>query len=371
MAVLDFAHREITAKVVYFGAADAGVSTNVEQLAASVPAAARSDVQRFGPEGSKDPSVCFEYLPADTAVLGFPLRLLVFGVPGGLHHGSLRRSVLEGLDAVVFVADARPDRDQTNVESLLDLEQLLREQELELASVPVVLQVNHTDASAARDPAQVVVDLNPYGFQVQAAVARTGEGVLETHHTALDALVDRLARALRGERSPVRVEAMRRERRESIGEQIERLLSIYRTETARAARDADPRVRFAGLPVSETFSVPYQPRELRGTRPTHVLGARLDGADIVLELVHERINGGHPRRIRVTLENRPMDEAAPRLPTFAAQSADDTDPTASLPDRVVIVTPPPTRDWPPVLYGVIGTACGLLIGLLLGVLLFL
>src|SRR5690606_17221679 len=104
-------------------------------------------------------------------IKGFSLRFRVYAVPGGVTHAGHRREILRRTDAVVFIADARLDADQANLESLLDLEGLLREDGVEMAAIPMVIQVNRTDDPNARPAEQVVFDLNPYGFPVIEAVA--------------------------------------------------------------------------------------------------------------------------------------------------------------------------------------------------------
>jgi len=370
MAVLDFAHREITAKVVYFGAPNAGVSTNVEKLCERAAPETGSELLRFAPDVAAASSVCFEYTALDYAVRAFPLRVQVYGVPGGVHHPRMRSQILDGLDAVVFVADARPGREQANIDSLLELEHVLEAHGHALATLPLVLQINHTDAPQARPASAVAVDLNPYGFPVHSAVAHADEGVQETHAALLTLLRRRLENALSGSGSNVALRAERPERRMSLSEQVQAMIADFHTATVRAARAADPRERYKTLPISQTFAVAYQPASLRGTRPLTLLDARLKGEDVVLDLVHERLNGGDPKRLQIVLENRPIDQIGlARAAAHAMPALPLEDVTSNLPSSLRDPTPAPAtaNDLPPVAYGVIGVAFGVLLGLLLGI----
>jgi signal recognition particle receptor subunit beta len=181
MATLNFATRELTAKIVYFGAQGAGCNTNVARLFHLVTGTRRSALLKLSSEGETEHSWCFEFADPDPAPLqGFTLVFRVYSLPGAIGLGAHREEVVRGLDGVVFVADARADRNQGNVDALLELEGRLARTGLELAHTLVTLQTNHTDAEGARPVSDVVFDLNPYGFPVLEAAANEGRGVVET-----------------------------------------------------------------------------------------------------------------------------------------------------------------------------------------------
>lgn len=375
MATLNFATREISTKIVYFGAVDAGVSTNVKRLADGVLPSRRTEVMPFAPPDMALETLCFETTLPQHQARSFPVRATIYGLPGGLLHPGLRNEVLRDVDGIVFVADARPEQDQANIDTLLELERVLRDQGTELTGLPIVLQVNHTDAPDARTAQAVGLDLNPYGFPVHSAVARQGEGVSETLDTVVGLLCARINSALSGQTASVRIEALHDPTPLELEARVSAHLASIEAAEEQARQAADPRVRFANLSFSGSVRVRYQNESLRGTRPTQVLSAELDGEDIVVDLIHERINGGHPRRIKLVMENRPTDmEVLPRPralvstggSSHAVQSA-----TANLPDRIEVTAQVPTRDLPPLAYGLIGVTCGLVLGLLLGVIFFL
>ena len=369
MAQLNFAQREITAKIVYYGASKAGVSTNVEQLAAAVLPSRRSDVLTLTMPDSDLTVPCFEVVNDTHRAKDFPIRTTIYGVPGGADDAGIRREIMRNVDGVVFVADARPQRETANVESLLALERLLREDGVDLTEVPMVMQINHSDADNARTPQAVALDLNPYGFPVHTAIARSGKGVTETLQTIVGLVALRIGATLSGESSGVRMVALHEanppDLKTRVAGQVQTL--IEQAEEERVA--ADPVTQYGTLTPSLSVSVRYQSEDLRGTRPTQLLSAELVGEDIALDLVHERINGGQPRRIHVMVENRPSDVAL--LPQPQALISTTGSVTDALPDRIEIPPPlAPADDWPPIVYGFIGLACGLAMGLLLGVILF-
>lgn len=365
MAIINFAHREITAKVVYYGPPGAGVNTNVKTLYDLAPVDERSRLHKFGPGNETERTWYFDYVPAGGGdVDGFSLRFRVYSIPGGLTHAAHRREVLKGTDAVVFVADARPGKDQINLDSLLDLERSLKQEGIEMAAIPMVLQVNHTDSTNARPADEVVFDLNPYGFPVVRAVARAAKGVLETHDKVTAVTTARIRENLSGNETAITLTAVHRNTRLRDEDIIARHLSAIEAEE-RAARLSGGE-GWDDVPVGGEIEVPYQPDDFAGTRPVQLLGAAIDGDEIHLDLVMERLSGGTPRRLHVHLANRPTD--APPLPRVATLTASEPRVTDSLPEIVEIRTPPPPSDFPPVWYGIAGLASGILIGLLIGVL---
>jgi hypothetical protein len=64
-------------------------------------------------------------------------------------------------DAVIFVADSRPERMQANKTALSELSDDLRSLGLNPGSVPIVMQWNKRDVSTAVPLAQLEAELNP------------------------------------------------------------------------------------------------------------------------------------------------------------------------------------------------------------------
>ncbi len=306
----------------------------------------------------------------------------MWSLPGGLEGDDRREDVLRGLDAVVFVADARPDRNEANVEALLQLEQLLSRLGQELSTTIVVLQVNHTDAEAARPQADVIFDLNPYGFPVSDAVARDGTGILDTHRQVTATVAERIADALGGHPSPVVLTAVhdpdrhadttlrsRQENTQAASPRQEEAPAPTAEERAQAAAD-----EAIELPEGPRIEVAFQPREFVGSHPVRVLGAVVDHDRVWVELLMERMGGGESRRLTVVLANRPTD-----TPPMSRQSPAAPEPKPEggsvfdyLPESAQIgpgeLSEEGATDLPPIWYGVLGVAGGMLIGFLSAIL---
>lgn len=361
MATLNFAQREITAKLVYFGASGAGCNTNVKQLHKRLDRTRSSPLHAFGPRDAETRSYFFEHR-AEAEIHGFTVRWRIYSLPGSIPLVAHREEVMREVDAVAFVADARAERDQANVDALLELERLLSLQGLELAAAPVVIQINHTDAADARPAEEVLFELDPYGFPTMSAVAREGRGVLDTFRELTGALVPRLRDSLSGNDAAVALSAVHRSEPETDEDVVRAHLDAIQ---ARASSTPEAAL-FDELPLTVDDAepaveavVPVQPRELAGFRPVQVISAQVLDHAIVVELSMRRTGSEDLRLFRLRLENRPPD--VPQIPMSAPPPADPIG--DYLPDSVDLG--PPEVDLPPVVYGLLGLGGGLLMGALL------
>jgi len=375
MATINFAIREISAKLVYFGATDAGSNTNVRRLYEVLPAREKSRLHKFGPSDTEERSWYFDYVPGDdTNVEGFSLRLQVYSLPGGLMLDAHRKQVLEELDGVVFVADARAARGQANLDSLLHLEAALNEQQLELRAAPVVLQVNHVDAETARDAQDVVFDLNPYGFPVLRAVARENRGVLEAQREIREMVTQRIRDNLTGAGAQVRLTAVHRPRRTTDMDIIQQHIEAIQTLASGVPDISNEANAIVELAPGPSVEVPFQPRDFLGSHPTKLLSSHIQGDRIILDVVMKRMSSDDARRLEVVLVNRPTDTPpmersdAPSLAPASLQS--DTGSIGDYLPATVELERPPARDLPGWAYGIMGVLGGVVIGALMGYLLF-
>ncbi len=371
MAVINFAHREVHAKLVYFGATGAGTNTNVRELHAMLEQSERSELFEFGPPDSPDHSRFFEFLAPDCQPLpDFTTRFRVYSLPGGIQHQAHRREILDGVDGLVFVSDARKDRAQANVESLLELERMLSESGQEISSLPAVIQVNHVDAEGRRSADRVVFDLNPYGFPVTTATAKAGKGVLETQTAISAAVREALTGALTGGPTGLRLYAHHRLQREQASQVIDRHISRIESATRGGptpAREAE----YRSLPPGPIIDLPFLTEEFIGNRPAQLLAVHIADEGILVDVVMTRLSGADPRRLTLRLASRPIGvESLPSI-TKAEKVTEleaSTSVGAVLPEKIHIAHPP--VDASPAWYGVIGLVGGVTIGLLLGVLMF-
>ena len=185
---LNFAAREVAIKLVYYGPALSGKTTNLKALHELVREGSRGRLMTL--ETKDDRTLFFDMLPlvfkAETEGGSMSLRVKVFTVPGQVVHASTRRLVLQGADGIVFVADSQIAETENNAESFMDLRANLKELGRSLSKVPLVIQFNKRDLANVRTDDEID-DLARRGKEpVYKASAVNGLGVLESFFGLLD-----------------------------------------------------------------------------------------------------------------------------------------------------------------------------------------
>jgi signal recognition particle receptor subunit beta len=204
MALIHHRAREIHFKIVYVGPGLGGKTTNLKVLHERLPVPRRGRLISIATEQER--TLFFDFMPVDLGqVHGFTTRFHLYTAPGQVYYRLSRRAVLQGADAVVFVADSHPSREQANRESHEELEVHLSHLELsdfQLARMPRVYQYNKRDLPLAISVERLRAALNPNGAPEIEAVASHGRGVAETLRAVLRGVLGRLgdpAETARGE----------------------------------------------------------------------------------------------------------------------------------------------------------------------------
>lgn len=175
MAKLDFAERQLTLKLVYYGPPHSGKTSNLRALHSAVDKLNRGRLMTL--DTRDDRTLFFDLLPLFFRSSGFSFQIKVYTVPGQPVHEATRKVVLANTDAVAFVADSRPDHREPNRQSWQNLMANLKA--LNLEQVPVVVQYNKRDLPEAVP----IADADRFGDPdrvVHEACARGGAGVVET-----------------------------------------------------------------------------------------------------------------------------------------------------------------------------------------------
>jgi signal recognition particle receptor subunit beta len=177
---LNFAAREVTIKLVYYGPALSGKTTNLRALHELTSEESRGRLMTL--ETRDDRTLFFDMLPLVFKAEGhdMSLRLKVFTVPGQVLHGSTRRLVLQGADGVAFIADSQVTETENNAASFLDLRANLKELGVTLRELPLVIQFNKRDLANVRPDAEIEQLARRGREPVFRASAVKGEGVLES-----------------------------------------------------------------------------------------------------------------------------------------------------------------------------------------------
>lgn len=179
MATLNYAFKEISCKIVYYGCGLCGKTTNLQFIHHSVPGKYRGELVSLATE--QDRTLFFDFLPLDLGeVKGFKTKFQLYTVPGQVYYNATRKLVLRGVDGIVFVVDSQRDRMQENIDSLENLKQNLAEYNYNLDEIPWVVQYNKRDLPDVLSVAELARALKVEAIPGIESVAPTGVGVRET-----------------------------------------------------------------------------------------------------------------------------------------------------------------------------------------------
>ncbi|NLE87389.1 MAG: gliding motility protein [Myxococcales bacterium] len=175
---LDFTSRELTIKLVYYGPALSGKTTNLQALHMAAAGDAKGRLMTL--ETKDDRTLFFDLLPLRFEdECGLAVRLKVFTVPGQVIHASTRRLVVQGADGVAFVADSRRSQTAASAEAFVDLRNNLEAQGIQLENMPLVIQFNKRDLPDIRREEEISAMARRGREPVYLAVATKGQGVVE------------------------------------------------------------------------------------------------------------------------------------------------------------------------------------------------
>lgn len=185
---INFAGREIALKLVYYGPALSGKTSNLRSLHHLTSEQSRGRLMTL--ETKDDRTLFFDMLPLTlraererSSAAGGPgmtLRIKIFTVPGQVLHSSTRRLVLQGADGVAFIADSQISETEHNAASFLDLRNNLKELGLAIKNLPLVIQFNKRDLERVRSDAEIDALALRGREPVFKASAVRGDGVIET-----------------------------------------------------------------------------------------------------------------------------------------------------------------------------------------------
>jgi mutual gliding-motility protein MglA len=191
MSMINYASREITCKIVYYGPGLCGKTANLEYIYRKVNPETRGKMISLATENER--TLFFDFLPVDLgSIRGFNTRFYLYTVPGQVYYNASRRLILKGVDGIVFVADSQAERMDANLASMQNLFENLADYGYDPHQLPMVLQYNKRDLPTRIPVDELRVQLNPGGLEDYEAVAKVGEGVFDT----LRAVSKRVIKAL-------------------------------------------------------------------------------------------------------------------------------------------------------------------------------
>jgi mutual gliding-motility protein MglA len=192
MVQFNFAEKTIKAKVVFYGPAKSGKTTNLEQIHRLTDPTGHNSLVSLNT--AQDRTLFFDLLPISLGqVSGYEFKIQVYTVPGQVQYNATRRVVLAGADAIVFVADSRKSMAKENVAAFENMKVNLLANRLVPEKVPLVLQYNKRDMPDVDSEAELNRQLNQWGRKAFMAVAANGDGVLETFGAAAQEMLQSIA----------------------------------------------------------------------------------------------------------------------------------------------------------------------------------
>ncbi len=181
MALFNYASKEITIKIVYYGPGLSGKTTNLQYLHSIFDPSKRGKLISLATEA--DRTLFFDFLPVELGKISdFAIRFQLYTVPGQVRYNATRKLVLKGADAVVFVADSQKEMRDQNLESWRNMRENLLSNNINPDDIPIMLQYNKRDLSNIATVEELNGDLNDQGrYEFREAVAVNGTGVEETY----------------------------------------------------------------------------------------------------------------------------------------------------------------------------------------------
>ncbi len=184
MVAFNHETREIAIKVVYYGPALSGKTTNLQALFQRIDPKVRGRLMTL--DTKDDRTLFFDMMPVFfRSASGVKVKLKLYTVPGQVMHESTRRIVLQGTDAVAFVADGRRSEAAATLAYWNNMLANLQANGLDPRALPIVLQLNKRDLPGAREDDELDDLRQEVKPHVVPAVAIRGEGVVETLHALL------------------------------------------------------------------------------------------------------------------------------------------------------------------------------------------
>lgn len=187
MAELDETSRKLTIKLVYYGPAMSGKTTNLMRLHDILAPDLKGEIMTL--ETQNDRTLFFDLLPLGFRTpSGWLVKFKLYTVPGQVAHDATRKAVLSRADGVVFVADSQRSQGINNSEAFQNLEDNVCRVGLDFDTLPLVVQFNKRDLPNVLTESEILERWSAAPWPLVMASALTGAGVQETFVKLLEAV---------------------------------------------------------------------------------------------------------------------------------------------------------------------------------------
>ncbi|MEC4675320.1 MAG: GTPase domain-containing protein [Nitrospirota bacterium] len=185
MIEYDETESRMVLKLVYYGPALSGKTTNLLNLHEQLEKKGRGDLMVL--DTRDDRTIFFDLLPFYiVSPGGLKIKLKVFTVPGQVKHDATRKAVLQRADGVAFIADSQVAEATNNSQSFENLESNLAIVGLDIDTIPLVIQFNKRDLDNIIPDPEVERIWKPTGIPFFYASALEGWGIVETFKSLLE-----------------------------------------------------------------------------------------------------------------------------------------------------------------------------------------
>ncbi len=172
----------LTIKLVYYGPALAGKTTNLVRLHDLLAPGLIGDMMTLDTEG--DRTLFFDLLPVGfVAPSGLLVKFKIYTVPGQVVHDAVRKNVLSRADGVIFVADSQCAQSVNNGASFDNLLTNVAQLGMRPERLPLVVQFNKRDLPDILSEQEIARRWGGTPWPLQLASALEGRGVVETFST--------------------------------------------------------------------------------------------------------------------------------------------------------------------------------------------
>lgn len=191
MAEYDEEQQKLTIKLVYYGPAVSGKTTNLVCLHDLLAPELKGEIMTL--ETQNDRTLFFDLLPLGFRTpSGLLVKLKLFTVPGQVAHDGTRKAVLSRADGVAFVADSQTTQSLNNGESFRNLAENAARVGLDFNTLPLVVQFNKRDLPHILSEEEIRARWGQAPWPIIFSCALTGEGVAETFRALLKQVYARL-----------------------------------------------------------------------------------------------------------------------------------------------------------------------------------
>ena len=195
MSIINYASREIQFKIVYYGPALCGKTTNLGYIHQRINPENRGDLVSLAT--AADRTLFFDFLPLNAVVIkGFVTKFQLYTVPGQVIYNATRQLVLRSVDGMIFVADSQWEKMEENVESFKNLEDNLAKQNISIDEIPYVLQYNKRDLDNIAPVNYLEYVLNNRKRRVQSfeVISSTGQNVFASLNAVSQILLHKFSK---------------------------------------------------------------------------------------------------------------------------------------------------------------------------------